>query len=50
MTIYLTKGFNYIIDILNMYINCSFFNATQKLNLNHFRNLIIKRKIKLKKK
>jgi len=50
MTIYLTKGFNYIIDVLNMYINCSFFNTTQKLNLNHFRNLIIKRKIKLKKK
>ena len=50
MTIYLTKGFNYIIDVLNMYINCSFFNTTQKLNLNHFRNLIIKRKIKLRKK
>ena len=50
ITIYLTKGLNYIIDVLNMYINCSFFNKTQKMNLNHFRNLIIKRKIKLRKK
>ena len=50
ITIYLTKGLNYIIDVLNMYINCSFFNTTQKLNLNHFKNLIIKSKIKLKKK
>ena len=37
----LTKGFDYIINVLNMYINCSFFNITQKLNLNYFRELII---------
>ena len=40
----LTKGFDYIIDVIDMYVNCSFFNLTQKLNLNHFRNLVIKRK------
>ena len=37
----LTKGFDYIINVLNRYINCSFFNITQKLNLNYFRELII---------
>ena len=37
----LTKGFDYIINVLNTYINCSFFNITQKLNLNYFRELII---------
>ena len=41
---YLTRGFDYVIDVLNMYINCSFFNLTQKIILNNFRNLIIKRK------
>ena len=40
----LTKGFDYIIDVIDMYVNCSFFNLTQKFNLNHFRNLVIKRK------
>ena len=40
---YLTKGFDYIIDVLNMYINCSFFNQTQKISLTNFRKTIIKR-------
>ena len=47
----LTRGFDYIIEVLNMYINCTFFNATQKYNLNHFKNLIInelKEKCKVK--
>jgi len=35
-----------IIDVLNMYINCPFFNEIQKLNLTEFRNLIIKGKSK----
>ena len=46
----LTKGFGFIIKVLNKYINCSFFNQTQRMNLTKFRNLIIKRKIKSKSK
>ena len=48
--VYLTKDFDYIIDVLNMYINCPFFNETQKLNLTEFRNLIIKGKSKASQK
>ena len=44
----LTKGFDYIIDVLNVYMNCSFFNTTQKMNIAQFRNSIIKRKLKSK--
>ena len=44
----LTKGFNYVINILNMYINCSFFNETQIKNLTYFKYFIIKRKRSLK--
>ena len=44
----LTKGFDYIIDVLNEYMNCSFFNSTQKMNIARFRNSIIKRKLKSK--
>lgn len=32
----LTEEFDYIIDILNLYINCSFYNQEQKYNLIHF--------------
>ena len=41
----LSKGFDYIIDVLNIYLNSSFFNETQKMNLTEFKDLIIKRKI-----
>ena len=37
----LTEGFNYIIDVLNIYINCSFFNESQKNNLIDFKDIII---------
>ena len=40
----LTEGFNYIIDVLNIYINCSFFNENQKNNLIDFKDIIINRK------
>ena len=40
----LTEGFNYIIDVLNIYLNCSFFNENQKNNLNDFKDIIINRK------
>ena len=41
----LSKGFDYIIDVLKIYLNSSFFNETQKMNLTEFKDLIIKRKI-----
>ena len=44
----LTKTFDFIIEVLDMYINCSFFNEAQKYNLTNFKNIIIKRKIQSK--
>ena len=41
MTIYLTDGFDYIIDILDKYINCCFFNEKQKNKFIDFKKLII---------
>ena len=42
----LTGEFEYIIDILNLYLNCSFFNIEQKNILNFFKKKIeIRRKI-----
>ncbi len=48
MTDYLTNDFDYIIDVLNLYINCHLFNKTQTIILTNFKNLIIKRKRKYK--
>ena len=50
MTIYLTDGFDYIIDILDKYINCCFFNEKQKNKFIDFKKLIIKRKGIIKNK
>ena len=44
----LTKDFDFIIEVLDIYIYCSFFNETQKYNLTNFKNIIIKRKIQSK--
>ena len=44
----LTHGIHYIINVIDMYINCTFFNITQKLNFVYFRNTIIKMKRKKK--
>ena len=44
MTDYLTDGFDYIIDVLNNYIKCSFFNIEQINNIINFKKLIINRK------
>ena len=44
----LTHGIHYIIKVIDMYMNCSFFNMTQKLNFVYFRNTIIKMKRKKK--
>ena len=50
MTIYLTDGFDYIIDVLDKYINCCFFNEEQINKFIEFKKLIIKRKGIIKKK
>ena len=50
MTIYLTDGFDYIIDVLDKYINCCFFNEEQINKFIDFKKLIIKRKGIIKKK
>ena len=39
-SINLTKGFNYIINVLNLYINCKFINETARKNLTDYRNTI----------
>ena len=39
MTDYLTDGFDYIIDVLNNYIKCSFFNIEQINNFINFKKL-----------
>lgn len=44
----LTRDFDFIIEVLDMYINCPFFNETQKYNITNFKNIIIKRKIQSK--
>ena len=41
---YLTNGFEYIIDVLDLYIKCNFFNETQKNNLLYLKNLINNKK------
>ena len=50
MTIYLTDGFDYIIDVLEKYINCCFFNKEQINKFIDFKKLIIKRKGIIKNK
>ena len=50
MTYYLTNGFDYIIDVLNKYIKCTFFNKEQINNFINFKKFIIKRKRNMKYK
>ena len=44
---YLTSGFNYINNILDLYLNSSFFNYRQKYNLKEFKNMINEQKLKI---
>ena len=46
MTDYLTNEFDYIIEVLNLYINCHLFNKSQIFIFNNFKNLIIRKKRK----
>jgi len=41
---YITKGFDYIINILNLYWNSTYFDNTQKRIINRFKLKIIQRK------
>ena len=40
----LTEGFNFIIEVIDLYLNCSFYNLEKKNYLNIFKNEINKRK------
>ena len=46
---YLTDGFDLIIDILNLYLNSTYFDAAQKNDINNFKIKIIERKMKVQK-
>ena len=46
---YLNYGFNYIIEVLDMYLNCRFFNEEQKDNLRGFKDKINERIINITK-
>lgn len=50
MTDCLTNEFDYIIDVLNLYINNSLFNESQIILFTNFQNLIKKRKEKYNKR
>ena len=44
---YLTKGFNYIFQVLDLYLNSKFFNNIQKKNLINFKIKINEQKLKI---
>ena len=46
---YLNYGFNFINEVLDMYLNCSFFNEEQKDNLREFKDKINERIINITK-
>lgn len=44
---YLTKGFGFIIDVLDLYIKSRYYNIEQKKNLKNLKNLINKQKSRI---
>lgn len=44
----MTKGFNFALDVLNLYLNSTYFNSTQKAYINDFKLKIIKRQTQIK--
>ena len=40
---YLTEGFDYILDVINLYLECKLFSINQRNNLIIFKNKVIKR-------
>ena len=47
---FLTEGFDYIIDVLNLYINSPYYNNKQKKSLKNLKNKILQQKIKINSK
>ena len=47
---YLTKGFDYLINVLDLYLNCTFYNKEQKSELEEYKIMINERKKKIKNK
>ena len=47
---YLTKGFDYIIDVLDLYINSSYYNNEEKASLKNLRYKIFSQKLKINSK
>ena len=47
---YLSSGFDYILDVFNLYLNSSFFNQQQKNYINYFKDKIVSQKNHLKLK
>ena len=47
---YLTNGFDYLIDVLDLYLNCTFFDENQKSKLKEFKNNINYRKKQINNK
>ena len=41
---HITKGFDFFFDVLDMYLNCSFFNEENKKEIRIFKDKIIQRK------
>ena len=46
---YLNHGFNFVNQVLDMYLNCSFFNEEQKNNLRGFKDKINERILNITK-
>ena len=47
---YITEGFDYIIDTLNIYLNSTYFDDDQKYKIKYFQNKIVERKNQVKGK
>jgi len=44
----MTKGFDFALDVLNLYLNSTYFNSTQKSYINDFKLKVIERQTQLK--
>ena len=47
---YLTKDFDFILEVIDLYLNSSYFNDHQKFKLNILKSKIIKRKNEMNEK
>jgi len=44
----MTKGFDFALDVLNLYLNSTYFNSSQKAYINDFKLKVIERQTQLK--